>query len=368
MKHIYFAYCLLVLLILILIPANVECVEPFEVRVIYFKPINAPDTPTGRIKSLMAQAQQLYGTEMERHGYAYKTFRIETDNTDDIVIHTIDGKHTAFHYISNTHEQMMKELPREFKSLDGHTQDRVHLFIVGGVDVINNNRWGVGWPFYGWRCGGTAIVAGNIMSVSLIAHELGHAFGLYHTGVLDAVMGPGDDVFLDYEVRWLNKHHYFNDVHIRTDLPSVVAELPTTAVGGAVVNFKVIANSNSGLYHLQMCRRRNVFVVGHSEASGKSDTISVDVSRGVLVDGESLWYQVMDVHGNYIFKYRDAFMLPEVNKNNTAKTDKSDIKEINDDCPNCDPELDKDNTEKDLAIDAVLLLTTQWGHIKRRIH
>ena len=80
---------------------------------------------------------------------------------------------------------------------------------------------------------GKAVIAGENpnFGVPLIAHELGHAFGLYHNIIGDAsIMRRGRDnidnviEFNDYETRWLDRHHYFNDVFEIAHLPNHIVD------------------------------------------------------------------------------------------------------------------------------------------------
>ena len=182
----------------------------------------APDT----VAEVMADVQTLYRTEMERNGYGAKTFRLETDNAGQVIVHTVNGRQNTAHYQATTYDSIKAELPNRFLN-----QNNITVIIAGGLRLIDNRVWGIGFPIYGWVCGGQALIAAENpnFGVPLIAHELGHALGLYHNIIGDAsIMGrgrgaPADVIeFNDYETRWLDKHHYFNDVHAIAHIPEVV--------------------------------------------------------------------------------------------------------------------------------------------------
>ena len=92
---------LTILFLILLIPITADAELPFIVRTIYFQPTNAP-APTDRIAELMIEVQDFYRSEMEKHGYGAKTFRLETDNDGDVVVHTVKGRNNIAHYSAMT--------------------------------------------------------------------------------------------------------------------------------------------------------------------------------------------------------------------------------------------------------------------------
>lgn len=353
----------------------------FMLRAVYFQPTDAPPLTRDHFQ-MISDVQDFYRTEIERHGYDPKTFTLDTTDEGHFRIYTIKAKHPAIHYLSDTYNQLVAELPFDFRRQSPIGQNNIHLIIVAGLDRVENARLGVGFPYSQFHSGGTALVAGNAINRWIIAHELGHAFGLFHTGKIGALMSiRGKDFLLDYEARWLAKHHAFNETHIKTDVPERFTDLPTQAIGGGTIRFKIVATSKSGLYHAQLCRKRGTYILGYDDSiSGNSDIIEIDASRGRLIDGDDVWFQVMDVNGNYTFHHQTHIKLPAPNLENITN-EKPNIElppkrepkiepEIEEavDCPDCMPDGMDTPIDDDLSVNPIRvpLLTTQWAALKQR--
>ena len=197
---------LLTFLILILISvSSLSSLAKFDVHVIYFKPTDAPDIDHEYHDKIMKDIQKYYQSEMTRHGFTDKTFPLETDKDNNLIIHTINAKHNGDHYFRNDMFDMFKELiepelPFKFNNLQNwDSRDNVHLIVVGGVRMDRNllGTQGMGFTWLAGRYGGNATVNMNYIEefpnhyLGLIAHELGHAFALDpgHNNVAESLNG-----------------------------------------------------------------------------------------------------------------------------------------------------------------------------------
>ena len=151
--------------------ADLNVGEPRTVRVIYFLPNDWPYRAdvVDSMKTVIRQAQTFYGEQMQAHGYGNWTFGIETDVQGEPMVHRVDGKHPFSHYDNTLGTAVVAELEEIF-DLDANI-----YFIVLGTDALGPD--GVGSRRT--KNGGDLVVA-NTFSLPLVAHELGHTFGLRH--------------------------------------------------------------------------------------------------------------------------------------------------------------------------------------------
>ncbi len=187
--------------------ADLNAGEPRTVRLFYFLPNDRTYrlAVVQRMKDEILRIQDLYGEQMEAHGYGYRTFRIETDDLGDPLVHRVDGQHPDIHYISGT--WALREEIAEVFDLSGN----IHVFVIDNstnrIDVVNSGE-AAQWS----KQSGAALVAGEF-SWGTMAHELGHVFGLDHDFRDDAYLmsyGGYRNSLSACSAEFLAVHPYFN--------------------------------------------------------------------------------------------------------------------------------------------------------------
>ena len=185
--------------------------EPRTVRMIYFLPNDRPfrQEVVDSMKVAIRRVQTFYAEQMQAHGYGNRPFRIETDAQGEPLVHRVDGRHPNSYYRNTTARyRWVEELWEVF---DVHA-NIYHMIMDGDSSIGGGPRTGktggYAWlnELYIWSStqGGYAWVA---------AHELGHAFGLWHDFRDDAYImsyGSRPDRLSACAAEFLSVHPYFN--------------------------------------------------------------------------------------------------------------------------------------------------------------
>ena len=154
--------------------ADLDAGEPRTIRMFYFLPNDRPfrGEVVQRIKDEMLRIQAWFGDQMEGHGYGNKTFRLETDDQGDPVVHRVDGRHSDSRYTGSAWDSV-HEIEEVF--------DLSKSIIVVVVDNSTNRvgRTASGAATWSSKQSGIAIVGGGFRW-DVLAHELAHTFGMGH--------------------------------------------------------------------------------------------------------------------------------------------------------------------------------------------
>ena len=110
------------------------------VRAIYLTPSDMGVPLEAEMKAkanILLNTQRFYAKEMNRHGYGYKTFNLETDGDGKVIFHNIKGKKTLRQYgdINLIVDEVNNALGEGFKDENG-----LRVVYVAGFDVKNKNR------------------------------------------------------------------------------------------------------------------------------------------------------------------------------------------------------------------------------------
>ena len=184
--------------------ADLNTGEPHTVRLIYFLPNDRPYRPdvVQLMKDRILQVQTFFAEQMEAHGYENKTFRVETDASGEPLVHRVDGQYPDNHYSDYWESIVWNEIGGVFNRYTNI------YFIV--ADTINTN---VGSGSRLGKNAGTAVMDSDV-GFTGTAHELGHAFGLWHDfrdGSYLMSYGPGSyDRLSACHAEFLAVHPYFN--------------------------------------------------------------------------------------------------------------------------------------------------------------
>ena len=267
--------------------AQEDTPEEYIVKVVYFvsKDREHQKDMDTKIRKLLKDTQKFYADQMENYGYGRKTFRLETD---------ADGK-TVVHHVIGIKEG--KEYQQDLYQLFGEFANRIQtrstiLFVV--VDHGFPTVGGAGGLTYP---GSRILVPASSFFWLIVAHELGHTFGLPHdfrSGSYVMSYGPGpQNMISQCAAQWLNVNPYFNSERILANEPGQVKMLPLSIAyppNDTHAFFEI--TDPDGLYQMRFLHYNTL--LGCETLNGEKDIVRI--SANTTMD-ESILVWVVDVNG-----------------------------------------------------------------------
>lgn len=295
------------------------------VRLIYFVPRDRipQQDMNAKLDTLIKDVQRFYASEMERQGFGRKTFTIETDRRGNTIVHHVNGRFNDSYYQNQSIDRVHEEVDQRFD-----VSKNIYFVVIeistGYLDssgLDHGKMCGRGGSI-GTQGGFTLIPASGecfIGDSGLVsaAHELGHAFGLFHdfrSGTYLMSYGINRTELSECAAEWLDVHHYFNAIgnstnqrdaliqiqHIKTSPPdSISFDFTVTDVDGShQIQLHTPATTTAiheapGEPHLIGCQR----------FEGQRNRINFEsiVRLGAFEVKENTEFilQVIDVQGNF---------------------------------------------------------------------
>ena len=270
---------------------NLNVGEPRTVRMIYFLPNDRPfqQAVVDSMKVTIRQIQTFYAEQMQAHGYGNKTFRFETDAQGEPVVHRVDGQHPTSHYDIN-YSLIRAEIRQKFD-----LSANIYLSVIdNGTKVVSSRgQFLQGVTFFGTGVAGFALVPDRF-HWTVVAHELGHTFGLLHDFRNDAyIMSYGGDKRNSLSAcaaEFLAVHPHFNlDSPIEVGQPPGIELISPTGYppGSTSVSVQLKISDSSGL-HQVILFIRGAFgpeVMTCRGLAGAKDTVFEFEYDGVIPSG-----------------------------------------------------------------------------------
>ena len=192
------------------VAANLNVGEPRTVRLVYLLPNDRTHRAelVQQMKDEILRVQTFYAEQMEAHGYGKVTFRIETDDQGEPIVHHMDGRYPDASY-------NVTFPPTEVADVFNIVKN-VYVIVIDGT---HQKAFGGDWS----KISGFVVMGAYSYSFAVMAHEIGHAFGLSHDFRDDAYImsyGPGQTRLSACSAEFLSVHPYFNLNSPAEQLPS----------------------------------------------------------------------------------------------------------------------------------------------------
>ena len=316
------------------------------VRLVYFVPTDR--TPQSdidtKLDTLMKATQKFFSDEMKKHGYGRKTFTFETDTTGKAMVYHIIGRFTHGYYRTNTIAKVKKEIEEQFDA-----SKNIYLIVTDiNSQVINDGNTcgidGSNWKDTEAREQGRDLgrhiiipASDSCFSLNVIAHELGHAFGLAHDFRSDTYLmsyGLNPDQLSHCATEWLDAHRYFNTSETSFNEPTMLEMLTPFSLSPNKIRFRFRIADADGLHQAQLIvptaindSASGTKLHGCKSVNSETNLIEFITTELTISAATIVTLKVIDVHGNitqqtYPIRLSD---IAHVDVNNDGVVDTVDL-------------------------------------------
>ena len=321
---LYIRFLLLIFVILTFVPNSFAQVTPPRnaVQIIHFVPND--HTPqrdiNAKLDTLMKEVQAFFADEMERHGFGRKTFALETDAAGEVVVHRVNGRKADAYYHKETRQKVTTEVSLQ------RFYARKNIYVVI-VDVSTEQIGADFGPTISAVCGvgghrqqntgdlgGRAFMpaSGSCFNFGVMAHELGHTFGLYHDFSNDAYImsyGGFKNELAPCTAEWLDAHRYFNSRQTPpNNSRTVIRILPVAASPPYGMRYRFQVSDSDGLQIAQLLtpatdKREGPGqskLIGCQKLAGQSQVVEF-VTTELTAQSKLISIHVVDGAGNWTY-------------------------------------------------------------------
>ena len=277
-----------------------------KVRLIYFYPNDRRPQPSinAQVDRIIKDVQVFYARELERHGHGIKTYRFESDAEENVLVHHIKGQFDQAYYQDNPYNKILTEIYTHFD----RSQDIFLLFLEVSGEFLGRDVCGLG-GVHG-NGGGSAMfpALGDCFSFRIVAHELGHALGLYHDHREPNLMS-GSTGYLarlsESASLFLAVHPIFNSHQVHFNALPKVQRLFPIALPSGNISIRFAVTHEVELHQVQLYTEAipidplpGTKLLAGQHLNGKTATFEFPITELTATPNDPISLQLTDIHGN----------------------------------------------------------------------